>query len=167
MARPRLINAFMCLVLHASLSCDLFTFRYSCNPCTLQGLLHSRLQTRIGKTEVIKKRRTSFVLVHRFPSAIRSGSQLLPPKFQPARVRAAASAPFLAASWRIRAAANGWLFASTAGYCFKATRFLSSDIFYEFIKFLCNRAINQMTCSSCEMAPYQSQQSVKHESFSI
>ena len=87
--------------------------------------------------------------------------------FQPARVRAAASAPFLAASWRIRAAANGWLFASTAGYCFQATRFLSSEIFYEFIKFLCNRAINQMTCSSCEMAPYQSQQSVKHESFSI
>ena len=93
---------------HTSLSCDLFTVRYSCNPCTLQGLLHSRLQTPIGKTEVIKNnvaRALFWYTAFLVPSA--RGDNGVFHLFQPARVMAAASAPFLAASWRVRAAANG------------------------------------------------------------
>ena len=73
------------LGVQTGLGCDIFAFRYSCNPCTLQGLLRSRLQTPVSKTEGINERRANFVLLHRFllrrplgePTASSMGSNLL------------------------------------------------------------------------------------------
>ena len=132
---------------HTGLSCDHFTFRYSCNPCALQALLHSRLQTPIGKTEVIKKRRTSFVLVHRFPSAIRSGSQRLPPFVPTCSGNGGCLSPFSRRFVAHPPSRQRLAVCLRVGCCFQATCFLTSEINYEFIKFLCNGAINQMTCS--------------------